>query len=76
MKNKNFTYKEKELSEEAQYQKGRLVKFINNMGYIWGATPMMEGDKKHLKHLIDILLLVKVRSRKGRRTIFSKLLTL
>lgn len=68
-----FTCNEKELLEEAQYQKDQLVKFINNTGYIRRVTHVTEVNKKHLKRMINILLLVKARSREERRTIFSKL---
>lgn len=53
-------------------KKGWLVKFINNMRYIRGFTPVMESDKKSLKCLIDIPLLVKACSQEKRRTNFGK----
>lgn len=49
-----FMYNEKDLSNEAWYQKGQLVKFISNLGYVGGVTPVAEIDKKRLKCLIDI----------------------
>lgn len=35
------------------------MKFINNMGYIRGVTPVTKAYEKRLECLIDILLLVK-----------------
>lgn len=29
-----FMYNEKDITDEAQFQKGRLVKFISNLGYV------------------------------------------
>lgn len=66
-------YNENDLSGEAWYQKGRLVKFINNLGYIEGVTPMEEVDKKQLNRLIGVQLLIRARSWEERRTIFGKL---
>lgn len=51
------------------------MKFINNMEYMVGATSVTEADKKSLKCLSDILLLVKACSREVRRTILGKLPT-
>lgn len=69
----SFAYSEKDLYENVQHQKGQLVKFINNMGYLGGITSMAKADKKGLKCFIDILLLIRARSREERRIIFGKL---
>lgn len=49
-----FIYNENDLSDEAQFWKAQLVKFINNIGYIRGVSLMTEVDKKRLKCLIGI----------------------
>lgn len=36
MGNNFITYSEKDISDETRYQKGLLVKFINNLEYIGG----------------------------------------
>lgn len=70
-----FVYSEKNLSTEAHYQKGRLVKFINKMGYIGRVSPATEANKKFLKRLFDISLLMRVCSQEERRIIIDKLRT-
>lgn len=68
----SFTYAKKDLWEEAHYQKGQLIKFINKMGYI-GGNPTKKVDEKLLKHPFDIMLLVKTRSWEERKIIFGNL---
>lgn len=67
-----FIYIENYLSEEARYQKELLVKFIDSLGCIGGVTPMTKDDKKNLKHLINIQLLMKALSQEDRKNIFGK----
>lgn len=71
--NRLYVYSEKELPNEAQHQKGRLMKFINNLGYIGGGISVEEVDKKRLKRLFNVQLLIRARSEEERKTIFSKL---
>lgn len=71
--NNFFAYSEKDLSEEARYHRGWLTKFINNLGYLEGYTLVMKVDKKRLKILIDIPLLIRLCSLEERITIFGKL---
>lgn len=66
-----FTYSEKEVSRVPMFKRS-VSKFINNMAYIGGAISVTQDDNKCLKCLIDIPLVVKVRSREERRTIFGK----
>lgn len=44
--------------DEDRYQKGRLMKFINNLEYLGRGIAMKDVDKRHLKHLIDVQLLI------------------
>lgn len=49
-----YVYKREDLSNEARYQKARLVKFISNLRYIRGGTSVEEVDKKRLQHFLDV----------------------
>lgn len=71
--NNVYTYGEKDLYEEAHYQKYILVNFINNMGYLREATSITEVDKKRLKRLIDISFFLRTCNLEERKTIFGKL---
>lgn len=57
--------------DEDSYQKKRLVDFFINLSYPGGGVPSAEADKKHLKRVIDVSLLMGARSRKDQRTAFS-----
>ena len=73
LENRLYLYSEKELPNEAQYQKGRLMKFINNLGYIGGGILMEEVDKKCLKRIFNVQLLIRARSQEERKPILGKL---
>lgn len=50
--NCTYVYSEKYLPGEARYQKGLLMKFINNLEYIVGSTLVKEVDKEHFGALL------------------------
>lgn len=58
MKNDKYVYKERYFSNGESYQNKKLVGFVNNLGYLGGGVPSAKVDRKHLKHLIDVPLLI------------------
>lgn len=71
MKNGIYVYKEEGVSYKESYQNKILVDFVNLLGYLGGAVPSAETDKKRLKRLIDVSLLIRARSRKDHRIDFG-----
>lgn len=53
-----YVYKKKELFDEARYQKPRLIKFINNLGYLGEGTHVEEIKNKCLQRLINVQLMI------------------
>lgn len=72
MENDTNVYKEEDFSDKDSYQKKRPVEFVNNLGYFGGGVPLIEADKKCLKRLIDVWLLIGPRSCEDRQIAFGK----
>lgn len=50
----------------------KLVGFVNSFGYLIKGVPSTESDRKHLKRLIDVPLLIGNHSHKDLRISFGK----
>lgn len=49
-----------------------MVGFVNNLGYLWGGVPSDEVDRKHLKRMINVPLLMRARSNEDHWIAFDK----
>lgn len=62
LENNTYVYREGDFSDEDSYYKKRMVEFVNCLCYLEGGVPSIEANKKHLRILIDVLLLIGDRS--------------
>lgn len=71
-KNGTYVYKEGGFSNEDPYQNKNMVGFVNNLVYLRGEVPLGEADRKHLKHMIGVPLLIGSCSHMDRRIALGK----
>lgn len=67
-----YVYKEDDIFQEKLYHKKCLMSFINDLSYFNGGVHLEETDRKHLKCLIDSLLMMKPYTSEERKIIFGK----
>lgn len=49
------------------------MEFVNRLGYLGGVVPSIKADKKHLKHMIEVSLLIRAHYLEDRQVAFGKL---
>lgn len=62
MENGSYIYKEHDFTVEDSFEKKKLLELVNHLGYIGGAIPSDEDEKKRQKRLIDASLLMESHS--------------
>lgn len=73
LENDTYVYTEEDFSKEDSLQKKKLLEFVNFMVYLGRVIPLDKDDKRRLKCLIDVSLLMGSYSPEGYRAVFSKL---
>lgn len=74
LENDTYIYKDEDLSQEYLYQKIMLVGSIISLSHLGGGIPSEEADKKFLRFLIDVQLLLETPTREGQKFAFGKFL--
>lgn len=66
LENATYVYREEEFSIGDLFQKSKLLEFVNRLGNLEGVVPSDGADKRHLKLLLDVSLLMGSGSHEGR----------
>lgn len=73
LENETYVYREEDYSAEDSFQNKTLLEYFNCLGYLGGLVTSNGVDKRHLKRLIYVSLLMGYFSREGSRVVFGKL---
>lgn len=73
LENETYVYREEDYFAEDSFQNKKLLEYFNRLGYLGGLVPSNGADKRRLKRLIYVSLLMGYFSQKGSRVAFGKL---